>query len=56
MFKTTKQEFCKIYPQYKSLRRKNPKQFNEIYYEWYWNVIADRWSTNDYLIRKGIIY
>jgi hypothetical protein len=56
MTKLTKQEFCKMYPQYKSLRRKDPEQFKEIYYKWYRYVIADRWSTNDYLRRKGIIY
>ena len=46
MFKTTRKEFCKRYPQYKRLRRTDPIKFKEIYYKWYRYVIADR----------GIIY
>lgn len=51
--KTTREEFCKRYPQYKRLRRTDPIQFKVLFYEWYRSVIADRWATNDYLKRKG---
>lgn len=54
MIKTTRQVFCKLYPEYKRLRVKDPIQFKILYYEWYRSVIADRWATNDYLKRKGL--
>lgn len=54
LIKTTRQEFCKRYPQYKSLRRKDPIQFKVLFYEWYRYVIADRWATNNYLKSKGL--
>ena len=35
MVKKTKEDFCKKYPEYKSLRKSNPTKFNALYQQWY---------------------
>jgi hypothetical protein len=52
MFKKTKQEFCKRYPQYKRLRRTDPIQFKVLFFQWYRDVIAANYYSSKRMLKS----
>jgi hypothetical protein len=52
MFKKTKQEFCKRYPQYKRLRRTDPIQFKVLFFKWYRDVIAANYYSSKRMLKS----